>query len=105
MLDGSVLLKVPFPEEVNLYVVHGNWDPLITHKFSFFPRGAKNIHRVLVKSVGHLSLIESEIFPLIYDILSGRFKGGEEIFEYDPFPEKEMSSSAHQVGFEAAGGA
>jgi pimeloyl-ACP methyl ester carboxylesterase len=98
------LLKVPFPEEVNLYVVHGNWDPLVTHKFSFFPRGAKNIHRVLVKSMGHLSLIESEIFPLIYDILSGRFKGGDEVSEYNPWQEKEMDSAVCPADFKVASG-
>jgi len=96
------LLKVPFPEEVNLYVVHGNWDPLITHKFSFFPRGTKNIHRIRVKSVGHLSLIESEIFPLIYDILSGRFKGGDEVLEYNPWQEKEMDPVVYPADFKAA---
>lgn len=74
------LVKGPFPEEVNLFIIRGSRDSLITHKFSLYPRGGKNIHRIMVKFLGHLGLIEAEILLLIYDILSGRFKGGNEGF-------------------------
>ena len=73
-----------FPPEVKLYIVHGKWDFLIPRKFSLYRDGARNITRILVKSSGHLGLIERRIFPLILDILNERLWGGDGVLAYDP---------------------
>lgn len=73
-----------FPPGIKLYIVHGKWDILIPRKFSLYRDGARNITRILVRSSGHLGLIEKRIFPLILDILNERFWGGNGVVAYDP---------------------
>ena len=84
------MVEDSFPPEVSLYLIHGEGDILVPRRFLLFPESGNNISKVLVKNAGHLSLIEKEVFPLIYQILDGSFPGGEGVIEFDPHPESRL---------------
>jgi len=65
------------PKSVKFYSIYSKYDFLIVPKRSaILTNGSRDhIYNIEIKNTGHVGLIERQIYPLILDILLGKFNG------------------------------